>query len=65
MQTEVVAQIVIAMDNRGQINVNGPLENKLLMLGLLECAKETVIEFSKKAQQNIVQPPPGFTLPKQ
>ena len=36
-------QLVITMDEKGQIMVNGPVENKILCLGLLEFGKIAVI----------------------
>lgn len=59
--------ITITMSKEGKINVNGPLENKIAMFGLLEIAKETVIKFNDAAtkalvEQRIEAPPAGFRL---
>lgn len=59
--------ITITMTKDGQINVNGPLENKFAMFGLLEIAKETVTKFNDAAtkatvEQRIALPPSGFKL---
>jgi hypothetical protein len=38
----VVAQITITVDDGGQMNVAGSLENKMIAYGMLEVAKEVV-----------------------
>ena len=56
-------RIVIAED--GTLNVSGPLDNKILMLGVLEEAKEAVHKYHEKKQDRIVQPaPPGLIISK-
>lgn len=56
----VTATIMITMTSDGKINVNGPLENKLLMLGLLEIAKDTTLKYNDQIQKRIVQAPFGI-----
>jgi hypothetical protein len=35
-------QILIEMDDKGNITVRGPIENKILCYGLLESAKDAI-----------------------
>jgi hypothetical protein len=35
-------QLIINIDEKGQINVTGPIENKLLCYGILECARQAI-----------------------
>lgn len=54
-------QIIISFNQRtGAINVQGPIENKVLTLGLLELAKQAVIDY--KPGQGI-QLPSGIIAP--
>ena len=50
-----VAKLVIEFTASGQINVTGPIENKVLCYGMLEAAKDA-IRAHVDAQQRIVQP---------
>ena len=56
--------ITITMSPDGKINVNGPLENKIVFFGLLEIAKETCTKYNDAAASGIVAPPPGLVIPK-
>ena len=57
-------QLIITMDDQGQVSVNGPIQNQMLAFGLLEMAKVAIVDFNKQ-QQNKVQPaPPGLVIPK-
>ncbi len=51
-------QIIISMFPNGQINVNGPIHDKILCYGLLEIARDIVKDY--KPQQVIV---PQIVLP--
>ena len=42
-----MTKIEITMDDSGNIKVSGPLENQLLCLGLIEVAKQVIIEQGK------------------
>jgi hypothetical protein len=56
---QIVAQITVTMTDDGKVNVNGPMENKILAYGLLEVGKEVVRAFNDQ-QAKLVQPaPPG------
>jgi hypothetical protein len=41
-------QMTITISEQGQLNVNGPIHDKLLCFGLLELAKEAVPEHHRK-----------------
>jgi hypothetical protein len=41
--------IQITVDHSGHVSVAGPLENKILMYGLLDLAKEVVAEYNRNA----------------
>lgn len=47
-------QLVVAVDDTGQLNVNGPLHDKILCLGLLEAAKQAVLNYNPEAQPKII-----------
>lgn len=51
-------RLEIIMDETGGLTVGGSIENKLIALGLLECAKETLIDHHKTLQNRIVAPKP-------
>jgi hypothetical protein len=55
-----VVEIRIAMDGGGNVSITGPLENKILMYGLLETAKEIVQGHSTAArEERRIQLAPG------
>lgn len=60
---KVVASLVIAIDDAGQVSVNGPLENRVLCYGLLGVAKDTICELAGKNKAQIVAPPAGLRFP--
>jgi hypothetical protein len=58
-----MVELKITVDDAGNINVNGPIANKMLCYGMLEMAKDAIKKFSEK-QSPIVQVAPGSTVPK-
>ncbi len=48
-------QLLIILDDAGKLNVNGPIKNKLVSLGMLELAKEANCDYHK-AQATGIQP---------
>lgn len=38
-------QILIEMDEQGRVNVNGPLHQKALCLGIVEIARDAILKF--------------------
>ena len=64
METALDAQpdqvtITIVLQPTGQIDVSGPLKNKVLFLGLLESAKEAAFKMWMADNARIAQPPTG------
>jgi hypothetical protein len=55
----IVAQLNIMLDDAGQVQVNGTIDNKLYAYGLLELAKEAIQIHVANAQKAIVAPGPG------
>jgi hypothetical protein len=57
-----VIRMVIDLDERnGQVTVNGPVDNKILALGLLDLARKAVWEFDPAKRGGILLasgPPP-------
>ncbi len=51
-------QLVITMEENGHINVNGPIENKILCFGLLKIVEKIIMDFQppKVIVPNIVVP---------
>ena len=48
-------QLLITVTKQGQVNVKGPIDNKLVAYGLLELAKEAVAQYhASKANGSIV-----------
>lgn len=60
----IVITFTINMYDNGQVDVSGPVENKVLCYGLLEVARDAIAEHAKKAaEQRIVTPgPAGLSL---
>lgn len=57
-------QLIITMDDQGQVSVNGPIQNQLLSFGLLEMAKTAISEHNKQQADKRVQlAPPGLAVP--
>lgn len=51
--------LTITINEQGQLNVSGPINNKLLAYGMLELAKECVAEHHRQQASGIVMPEPG------
>lgn len=45
---EPQVQLIISLMPDGQILINGPIKNKTLCYGLLECAKDAIRDFNKQ-----------------
>lgn len=54
-------QLVVTMNENGEIGVNGPIQNQLLCYGLLEMAKVAIQDHAEK-NRRLVQPA-SITLP--
>lgn len=61
-QSKVVAKVEIYMFGDGRVSVKGPIEDKVLSLGLLRVAEDIVLRH-RGEQKNIIVPemaiPPG------
>lgn len=57
---KVMAVITITFRDNGHVHCDGPLEQQLLMYGLLDMAKDIVREHNKK----LIAAPPPVGLPK-
>lgn len=55
--------LIISMNEAGQVSVNGPIGNKMLCYGLLGAAHDAIKDFcDKAAEQKIVKPSNGDVL---
>jgi hypothetical protein len=52
VQTEIIIRLLV----NGQLQIHGPLQNKALVYGMLECAKDVVREIGAKHEQPLVAP---------
>ena len=59
-QAELVIRVV-----QGQVTVSGPIHDKVLCYGLLECAKDAIKDFNDKSASAISRSliVPAITLP--
>lgn len=56
-------EITITMDDNGAVNIAGPLDNPIMMYGLLQIACDTTKDHNaKKRDSGIVTAPAGFHL---
>lgn len=46
----------ITIDDRGQVSINGPIENQLLCYGLLEVARDTIREHNARKTSPVIAP---------
>lgn len=61
-----VVQMVIVLLEDGSVQVQGPLENRVLCYGLLSMANEAIFKHGNSGDKNrIVAPPPGMQVLKQ
>lgn len=54
-------QIVINLYDTGEVDINAPLSNKILCLGMLAVAEHMVHEFKPPQGAGIVVAPPGVS----
>ncbi len=59
----MAVELKITMDDAGNVGVNGPIENLILVYGLLEIARQSV-QKHQESKSNLVQPVSGMFLPK-
>jgi len=53
---KTVASIVIKLRSNGTVHVEGPLQDKILSLGLLELAKQIVVNQKAEEPSKIIRP---------
>lgn len=58
----IVAAIHIEMDDAGNVQVSGAIDNKLIALGLLGVAADTITDRLRKAESRVQLAPPGLHL---
>jgi len=58
----IVAQILITLNDKGQVEAAGAIDNKMVALGLLETAKDAILQRIHDMEKgNVIQaPPPGM-----
>lgn len=54
----MAVELKITIDDAGQLNVNGPIANKMMCYGMLEVAKDAIRETHER-NQRLVQPASG------
>lgn len=57
-------QLVITLEDNGQLNVNGPLDNLLMCYGMLQLAKDSIKDYAVSKQNRVQLAPAGVVLPK-
>lgn len=58
----IAAQLVIALNDDGTVGVNGPIENRMLVFGMMELAKDAINQHAKDSQKRILEVPPGMRI---
>lgn len=53
-----MVQVIIQMDDNGAVSMNSNTNNRVLIYGLMEIAKESMIKQQVKEGDNLVQPAP-------
>jgi hypothetical protein len=59
-----IATLTITLNDDASVGVNGPIENRMLVYGMLEMAKDAVTKFAEKSQNKVIEVPPGTVLRK-
>ncbi len=54
--------LTITLDEGGKVGINGPLQDKILCYGLLECAKVVIAQYAAK-DAPLIQPASGILPP--
>jgi hypothetical protein len=58
----IVAKIEITLDDSGQLNINGAIDNKMIAYGLLELGKEAVRDMHAEKARRIQAATPAERL---
>jgi hypothetical protein len=54
-----VITLTITLDEKRQLNVAGPIDDKILSFGMLECAKDAIRDHIARNQSQIAVVPPS------
>lgn len=46
--TNPKVQLIITLEESGQVGINGPINDKVLCYGLLDCAKDAIKEYNDR-----------------
>lgn len=49
-------QLTIRLDPNGGVSVNGPIQDKIFCLGIMELAKDLILKFKPEEQKKIIVP---------
>lgn len=58
------ATLTITMTTDGQIQVAGPISDKILCYGLLAVAHDIIAAHVTEPESKILTPPPGLSVPR-
>jgi hypothetical protein len=58
-----MVELKISLDDKGNINVNGPIANKMLCYGMLKMAENLITAFVAKPS-GIIEVPTAITAPR-
>lgn len=61
-QEHKVVEITIRVDDNGNVNVSGPISNKLMCYGMLELARDAIKNFAEKQAASPIVPVNGPLL---
>lgn len=50
-------QIILTLEDNGQLNLQGPIENSILCYGMLEVAKDILRDFQTKKRDSRIEVP--------
>ena len=56
-QPQIIATMTITVDSLGNVQCNGPIQNRMLCYGMLEIARDIVWDYAQQAANRKVQPP--------
>ena len=56
-------QLVITLEDNGQLNVNGPLDNLLMCYGMLSLAHDSIKDYAASKQNRVQLATPGSVPP--
>jgi hypothetical protein len=66
VQTSMNPKLTLELDqSTGQVSVNGPIDQTLFCLGMLELAKNAILDHAKHSKNQILVARPAISLVKQ